>query len=172
MRSPLSSPELSLCLSLCLFHTVAGEFLRVNEAYQGSQLLGQSDNQVIQVKSRGASGLLQPWSGHFSYHLYHRHQNYYTNLFLKELWHNQLCRNYKKITLQSNFLGMFSCQKGHSSGSNITKELLWRISFAKITNMMAKDNVRCTKIMHRHSPAIFAGNPAVPKDTKILRVVK
>ena len=35
------------------------------------------------------------------------------------------CKNYKRITLQSKFLGLFSCKKGHTCGSNITKKILW-----------------------------------------------
>ena len=34
-------------------------------------------------------------------------------------------KNYKRITLQSKFLGLFSCKKGHTSSSNITKKIFW-----------------------------------------------
>ena len=35
------------------------------------------------------------------------------------------CNNYKRITLQSKFLGLFSCKTGPASGSNITKKIFW-----------------------------------------------
>ena len=34
-----------------------------------------------------------------------------------------LCKNYKRITLQSEFLGLFLAKKGHASGSNIAKKI-------------------------------------------------
>ena len=40
-------------------------------------------------------------------------------------WGNYFCKNYKRITLQNKFPGLFSCKKGHTSGSNITKKIFW-----------------------------------------------
>ena len=52
-----------------------------------------------------------------------------------------------------------SCQKRTQQWEQSSGELVLQ----KNTKMMAKQNVQCTKIMHRHSLAIFAGNAAVPK---------
>ena len=47
-------------------------------------------------------------------------------LFTKKMfWSNSFCKNYKRVTLQSKVLGLFSCKKGHASGSNITKKIFW-----------------------------------------------
>ena len=40
-------------------------------------------------------------------------------------WSNSFCKNYKRITLQSKVLGLFSRKKGHASGSNIAKKIFW-----------------------------------------------
>ena len=41
-------------------------------------------------------------------------------------WCNYFCNNYKRITLQSKFLDLVSCKKGHTSGSSISKKIFWR----------------------------------------------
>ena len=58
---------------------------------------------------------------------YQRGQNYYKKQIVikKMFWSNQFCKKYKRITLLSKFLGLFSCKKGHASGSNIAKKILW-----------------------------------------------
>ena len=50
--------------------------------------------------------------------------------------------NLVKITKQSptKFLGLFSC-KGHTSGSNITKKIIWWNYLCNDSKMIRKDNV-------------------------------
>ena len=47
-------------------------------------------------------------------------------------------KNYKRITLQSKFLGLFSCKQGQTSGSNITKKMFWWNFFVIITKIITK----------------------------------
>ena len=56
-------------------------------------------------------------------------------------WSNSFCKNYKRITLQSKFLGLFSCKKGHTCGSNITKKILWLNYFCNNYKNITKENV-------------------------------
>ena len=53
-------------------------------------------------------------------------------------WGNSCCKNYKRITLQNKFPGLFSCKKGHTSGSNITKKIFWWNYFVIITKKITK----------------------------------
>ena len=57
-------------------------------------------------------------------------------------WNNSFCKNYNRITIQSKFLGLFSCKKGHASGSNITKKISGQIIFVIITKIITKENVQ------------------------------
>ena len=41
----------------------------------------------------------------------------------KMFWCNYFCNNYKRTTLQSKSLGLFSSKKGHASASKITKKI-------------------------------------------------
>ena len=61
---------------------------------------------------------------------YHRGQNYYKNIFTKKMfWRNKICKNYKRITLQSKFPDLVSCKKGHTSDRKITKKIFWQNYF-------------------------------------------
>ena len=50
-------------------------------------------------------------------------------------WCNSFCNNYKRITLQSKFLGLFPCKKRHASGSNIAKKFFWWNIFVLVTKL-------------------------------------
>ena len=62
----------------------------------------------------------------------------FTNSFC---WRKQGCKSYKIITLQSQFLGLLSCKRGHASGSNITKKIFRWNSFCNNYKMITKENI-------------------------------
>ena len=68
---------------------------------------------------------------------YHRGQSYYkTTLYEENVLEQLICKNYKRITLQkAKFLACF-LQKGHASGSNITKKIFWWNYFCNNYNFL------------------------------------
>ena len=58
---------------------------------------------------------------------------------------------------------MFLVKKDTAVAATLHMNFSGELAFQKIQKLMAKENVQCTKLTHRHSLAIFAGNPAVPR---------
>ena len=70
---------------------------------------------------------------------YHRGQNYYKNIFTKKMaWRNSFCNSYKRITLQSKFLGLFSCKKDPPVAATLQRKSSGGIIFVIITKIITK----------------------------------
>ena len=84
---------------------------------------------------------------------YHRGQSYYKKLFIAKVFGHK-----KRTTLQSKFLGLFSCKKGHASGSNIAKKIFWCNYFCNNYKMITKEDVERNYFVMISARMVFLPN--------------